>query len=258
MSQHFSTTRFRLMLKLHWAESGRYYLLSFALTIGAMLLLMLPIVGTSQFNSLLYILHILILFGGTMLGGCLFTTTAFAAYSSPRRGIASIMVPASRLEKLAPVLLISLLGSTLVFIIGLQLHERITALATQNIMPGGKYNPIPSEVLEFFGYIYFVLQGATFLGSLYFTKNSLVKTIGAVLIVTLVAFVFNLLLAYHYTEYPRSIDAFPFTFWKIFEPQQRYTITYPEPIGDLVKLIPGLIVVALIGITYVRLREKEI
>jgi len=257
MNQQFNITRFSLMLKLHWAEKGRYYLLSFSLIIGILLMLMLPILGTAQFSWLLYGLHILTLFGGVTLGGCFFTNTAFTAYNSPERGIASIMVPASQLEKFAPVLLISFLGSTLVFVIGLQLHYGITALATQKIMPGGKYNPIPPEVLEFFGYVYFILQGAVFLGSLYFTKNSLIKTISTVFIVTLIAFVFNLLLAYHYTGYPRNVDAFPFTFWNVND-TQRYRILYPSAISSSIRFFLWVVVIALIGITYVRLQEKEI
>ena len=245
------------MLKLHWAENGRYYLLSFILIIGIMLMLMLPIVGTSQFSWLLYGLHILTLLGGVTLGGCFFTSSAFAAYNSSGKGIAAIMVPASRLEKFLPILLISLVGTVLIFVIGLQLHHSIAAVATQRVLPGGKYNPIPPEVLEFFGYVYFILQGAVFLGSLYFTKNSLIKTISTVLIVTLIAFVFNLLLAYDYTGYPRNVDAFPFTFWNVND-TQRYRIHYPSAISSSIRFFLWLVVVALIGITYVRLREKEI
>ncbi|WKN44018.1 hypothetical protein [Tunicatimonas pelagia] len=257
MNQQFNITRFSLMLKLYWAESGRYYLLSLGIAIGTMLMLMLPIVGTSQFSWLLYGLHILTFFGGTMLGGIFFTNTAFAAYNTTERGVSSIMIPASQLEKFAPLLLISLLGSVLVFVTGVQLHQKIATLADQNLAPGGNYKPIPTEVLQFYGYVYFILQGAIFLGSLYFTKNSLIKTISAILVVTLVAFVFNLLLAYHFTGYPRNIDAFPFTVWNVND-TQRYTILYPSAISNLIKVFLGLIVVALIGITYVRLREKEI
>jgi hypothetical protein len=258
MNQQFNMTRFILVLKAYWAENVRSYLLALSLIVGSMLLIMLSIIGTSQFNGLLYTFHVLALFGGTALGGFYFTNTAFANYATSERGVAAIMVPASQLEKYLPILLFSFLGTVSVFVIGFWLHGELVTLANQGIADTRKYEPAPSDVKQFYAYTFFVLQGTLFLGSLYFTKNSLIKTLGSVLIVTILAFVLNLFLTYHFTGYPQSVMAFPFTFWNIFESEQRYTVRYPEPIDDLVEFVPMLIVVALVCITYVRLKEKEI
>ena len=258
MNQQFNLSRFGFVLKLYWAENGKSHLISFGLIIGIMLLLMIPIVGTAQYNDLLFLLHALALFGGVMLGGSLFTSTAFSTYATPGRGIAAIMLPASRLEKFMSVTLPALLFVVLVLVVGDQLHDGLVDLANRNIPAHSrKYQPAPPFVMRFFAFSYFLLQGAVFLGSLYFTKNALIKTLGAVLVVTLLAFVFNMLLAYQFTGQPRNILAFPFIPWDVLL-DQRYRIHYPAPVSSLIRVFLSLVVVAFGYITYVRLKEKEI
>ncbi|MEM9675941.1 MAG: hypothetical protein AAF992_25345 [Bacteroidota bacterium] len=257
MNQQFNTKRFRLVLKSYWAENGRSYLMSIGFTIGIMLLLMLPIAGTPQVIGLLYGLHIFALIGGTILGGCLFTSGAFSAYATSEKGIAAIMIPASQLEKFLVVFLINLISVVLIYTIGLQFHSGIVALANQKIVMGDHYQTAPPELIRFVGFTYFILQGAVFLGSLYFGRNSLLKTLGAVLIITVFAFVFNLFLAYQFTGFSANVFAFPFTFWSVFD-GQRYNLSYPPLIDRLIKVFLGLLVMALVFITYVRLKEKEI
>lgn len=258
MNQQFNLARFGLFLRYYWAENGRSYLISLGLVLGIMLFLMLPIVRATHFNEMLYFLHVLGWFGGTLLGGSLFTSTAFDAYASPERGISTIMLPASRLEKFAVIVLAHLFFVVLIYVVGYWLHDGLVAWANQNIPDEiRKYIAAPYEVLLTLGFSYAILQGAVYLGSLYFPKNSLIKTLGVLLVVVVIAFVFNLYLAYHYTGYPQNVMAFPLSPWILFD-DLRYTISYPPLIGSLVKVFLGFIVVALIGITYVRLKEKEI
>lgn len=258
MNQQFNLSRFNLFLKYYWAENGKSYLISLALIIGIMLFLMLPIVGTDRYRDMLFILHILGLFGGVLLGGSLFTSTAFNSYATSERGISAIMLPASRLEKFLGILLAHLLFASLVFVVGYLLHYGLAGWANQDIPDNQrKYGPAPIEVMLVLGFSYAILQGAVFLGSLYFTENSFIKMLGIVLIVVIVAFIFNLFLAYHFTGYTASVMALPFTFWNVFD-GQTYVVDYPPPMVDLRNIFLGLIVVGLISITYVRLREKEI
>lgn len=258
MNQQFNISRFSLFLKYCWAENSKNYLISLGLIIGIMLLMMLPIVGSDRYREMLAILHILGWFGGVLLGGSLFTSTAFSAYSSPERGISAIMLPGSRLEKFVAIALAHLLFAGLVFIIGYWLHYGLTDWANQGIpVDRRQYSPAPPEVIYGLGFSYAILQGAVFLGSVYFPKNSFIKTVGVLLVLVVVAFVFNLFLAYHFTDYPQNVMAFPFTFWNVFD-DQRYTVQYPAPIGDLVKTFVGMIAVVLVYISYVRLKEKEI
>jgi len=258
MNPQFNITRFGLFLKYYWAENSRSYLISLGLILGIMLFLMLPIARSTHSNEMLYLLHILGWFGGVLLGGSLYTSTAFNAYALPERGISTIMLPASRLEKFAVILLAHLFFAVLIYLVGYWLHDGLVAWANQNIPDDLRgYSVAPYEALLMLGFSYAILQGAVFLGSLYFTKNSLIKTLGVLLGVVVVTFVFNLYLAYHFTGYPQNLMAFPFSPWNLLD-GQRYMISYPPPISDLVKVFLGLVVVALVGITYVRLKEKEI
>ncbi|MGD1890218.1 MAG: hypothetical protein ACFB15_06430 [Cyclobacteriaceae bacterium] len=258
MNQHFNLTRFGLFLKYYWAENSRSYLISLGLVLGIMLLLMLPIVRSTHYNDMLFFLHALGWFGGVLLGGSLYTSTAFNAYASPERGVSTIMLPASRLEKFAAILLAHLFFVVLIYLVGYWLHDSLVALANQAIPNDMRlYSAAPYEVLLTLGFSYAILQGAVFLGSLYFPKNSLIKTLGILLVVVVLTFVFNLSLAYHFTGYPQNVMAFPFSPWNLFD-GQRYLISYPSPISDVVKAFLGLVVVALVGITYVRLKEIEI
>ena len=257
-SQQFNLSRFSLLLKLYWAEHGKSYLISLGLIVGIMASLMAAIVGTSQYNDLLFILHAVAMFGGVMLGGSLFTSTAFAAYASADKGIAAIMLPASQIEKFVSILLPTLLFAVVVFAVGYGLHYGLVDLANDGLLSTSKkYQPAPPFVMHFFAFSYLLLQGAVFLGSLYFTKNAFIKTLGIVLLITSLAFVFNLFLAYQFTGQPRSVMAFPFLPWDVFL-DQRYQVQYPASVSNLIKMFLSLVTVAFGYITYVRLKEKEI
>ena len=259
MNQQFNLSRFSLLLKHYWAETGKSYLISLGLIIGIMLLLMIPIVGTSRYHDLLFILHAFGFLGGIMLGGSLFTSTAFSAYSTPGRGMATSMLPASQLEKFVVILLAHLLFAVLIFVVGYLLHNGLVDIANQNLSVNGrKYQPAPADVMRFFGFSYFLLQGTLFLGSLYFTKNAFIKTLGIVLGVTVLAFIVNMVLAYQFTGEADRVMTFPFTLWNVSEGQQFYQVGLPSFASTLVRLFLGLIVVAFGYITFVRLQEKEI
>ena len=258
MNQKFNLSRFGQLLKHYWAENSKRYLTSFGLIVGLMLFLMLPIVGTSQYSELFYLLHVFAFLGGVMLGGSLFTSTAFSAYSTPERGISAIMLPASRTEKFIVILLIHALFAVLVFAIGHLLHSVLSDLANQGLPEGSReYRPIPDEVARFFGFSYFILQGTLFLGSLYFTKNAFVKTVGVVLIITIIAFIINLQLAFQFVGEADSVITFPFIHWMIYH-DQNYQISFPPVVSTWIRVFLGLIVVAFGYITFVRLQEKEI
>ncbi|MEK6477128.1 hypothetical protein WJR50_06325 [Catalinimonas sp. 4WD22] len=257
MNQTLNISRFWLLLKLYIAEHGRNYLISLMLLLGGMFLLMIPILGTKAYKDMLYILHVMALFG-LMLGSSMFTSTAFNAYNNSSQGIPAIMLPASQIEKFLLILLYNLLFVLTAVLVFYGLHIGIIELANQNIPEGfRKYSLIPSNVGWFFGTFYFLVQGAVFLGSIYFTKNAYIMTLGIFTGVLVIAYLFNAFLVYQFTGYDHNITVFPFTSWTLFL-DKKYTINYPEPIDDLIWVFLGLIVFAMWCITYVRLKEKQI
>nr|WKN36030.1 hypothetical protein K4G66_27060 [Tunicatimonas sp. TK19036] len=257
MNQTLSLPRFQKVLRLHFAEYRKSYLLSLGLCIGGMVLLMSPILLTQQYNDALYIVHISALFG-ILFGSSLFTSTAFNAYSNASQGITAIMLPASQAEKFLVILLTNLLFVLLIGLVFLGLHFGLVDLANEQLLPSSRpYRPIPSEVLRFSLFTYFLLQGCCFMGSIFFKKNAFIMTLGVATAVVVLAFGFNLFLAYQFTGDAEQVMAFPFTFWNVVL-DRRYTIEYPDTINTLIRGFLLLMVVATWGIAYVKLKEKEI
>lgn len=219
---------------------------------------MVPMVLTDGFSQIAEILHLVALLLCVMLGGSLFASTAFNQYADPGSGISAIMIPASRLEKFLVTLFIFLPLAILFIGLFWSLHFGLIDLANQNIPDDGrKYFNLFSGMVTFFTYCYFLIFGVVFLGSLYFPKNSFVKSIAVFGIIAVFASIFNFLLANHFTSYPSFLLAFPFTGWKINE-NKEYTIEFPEPVDTLVWGFLVALVIGFLYIAYVRLREKEI
>lgn len=256
MNQHFNFRRFWLLIRLDFTENGKGYLISSALFIGLMLLMMTPILATETYHDLLGVLHMITVFL-LLLGGSLFTSTIFSAYSTPAKGIPALMIPASRQEKFMAALLINMLFMLAFFFIFWQLHYVITDLANQGLSEdGGRYHYIPAEPRIFFTYCYFLIQGAVFLGSIYFPKNAYIKTLGILLVLATVTYIFNHILALQLSD-ARDVFTFPFSYWKVFN-NGTYVVNFPDAINIMVKAFLGLLVVGLWYITYIRLKEKEI
>ena len=256
MNQLFDPRRFWLLLKLHYAENGKNYLISSAVLIGSMLLFMLPVIIVKGYSSLLEILHFLALFMSVLLGGSLVTSYAFTQYSTPSKGIPALMVPASRLEKFLVAWLFYIVFTATFLVIFWELHHSFLELANRRLPANGRqYHSIPPGPTTFITYLFFLIQGGVFLGSIFFAKLAYVKTAAVLLMVGTVAFTLNYALANHFALYPQDLFTFPFTSWRV---NWRYSIAYPEPVSKLIWAFLILLVVSLWGIAYVRLKEKEI
>lgn len=258
MDQQFNTRRFLFLIKLYQVEKGKTLFTSFGVILGIMLLLMTPILLVSTYSDILFILHIVAFFLCVLLGGALFTSTSFDFYGTPSRGIPALMIPASRLEKFLAVFLVNLIFITLLILLYWMFHHLIVNEANSNLPAEmRKYQPAPPNVTTLFNYSYYLVQAVVFLGSIYFNKNSFLKSIGVILILSLGAVTFHYGLALYFTSYPPQLITLPFTEWTIFY-SRRYVVDFPEPIGKAVWAFLILMVVSVWFIAYVRLKEKEI
>lgn len=257
MNQSLNISRIGLLFKLHFTENGRSFLMSIGLSVGGMLVLMSPILATKGYNDLLFILHVSAILG-ILLGSSLFSSNAFNAYNNPSQGIPAIMLPASRLEKFLVIWLINLFFIVMIIVTFYLLHHGIIELAKQDIPATHRqYHPMPTEVIRFFGFTYFIVQSACFLGSIYFSKHAFLMTIGILTGIVIIAFVFNLTLAYQFTGNPTQVTTFPFIFWEVIT-DRRYVVSFPASTQKQIYVFLSLLVVAIWGVTYVRLKEKQI
>jgi hypothetical protein len=254
----FSLPRFWLLLKLHFAENGRNYLISSSVLIGFMLLLLTPVLLSRVWSPVLEFLHPIALFVCVHLGGSLMASMAFLQYSTPVKGIPALMVPASRLEKFLVAWLFYILLTTLFLVLFWKLHHLFYEMANHKLPVGRpRYRTIPTQPGIFLTYLFFLIQAGTFLGSIYFPKYAYVKSAAALLVVGTMGFISHYLLANHFASYPDQLITFPFTSWKVIR-NQVYQIDYPDTAAILVWVFLVLLIVSLWGLAYVRLKEKEI
>jgi len=229
MNQPTSIYRLWLLFRLFLAERGMTYLFALGLIVAISLVLMLPILFTKGYHDILFVLHAFALFGPVMLGGSLFTSTAFSHYNSQSRSIQAIMLPASQLEKYLFILVTHVIFMLSIWLIFWHLHLWITEVANASIPDGSRrYNAIPPEVKEYFVFFYFLIQSIVFLSSIYFSSQVFIKSLIVVLFVGLTAILLHLGLAYQMTGITSQINSLPFMAWNVFRNSRSYTIQYPD------------------------------
>lgn len=261
MNQTFDFRRFWLFTKLEITEKGRNYLMMGGLLLAMLLLLMLPIIFSRQNSQIMLMLHALALFMVVIFGGSLYTSQVFSQYSSPATGISAIMIPASRAEKYFGALFINLCFSVPFVLLFMKLHYGTISYVNTLLPPTEQpYKPIPESFLTYFINLYIITQGAIFLGSIYFSKFSFIKS-------AIIAFLSYLLVgglylwqALHFTSYPSKLVSFPFTSWELwyYKLNKSYYVPFPSTFQYVVNSFPFFLLLALWYIAFVRLKEKQI
>jgi len=280
-NQLFSFSRWRLLVAKHWAEHSRRYLLSLLAIAGlyaAWFAFMIaidayaPMAANMQFSA--YIV-------GLYSVGCLYASTLFSELSTKKDALPWLSLPASQLEKL----LCSLFFGVILFYISFTLvfycvdyimvqwsnnityrHPRFFPGTQIRILPVTLYNlfsaegaPVPEKDYHLFTSLYFAIQAAFLLGSVYFTRYSVIKTAIAVLL-----FVLGFVVLQRVIIYPLLPKGWSNDFLSWSKP-----LYDTGPPGDEVRLPAGLAGgLTLLGqfglplffwfVTYLRLKEKEV
>ena len=262
MNQTFDFHRFGLMLKLDLAEKGRNYLFMAALLVVLLLLLMVPVAMSTEHSNIRESLHFIALFMIVLLGSSFFTNAVFTQYASPSTGMASLMVPASKMEKFLSAWVINLLFIIPFIIFFWQLHYITIDIANAKIpLKEHKYGHIPDQMMQYFTYCYFLMHGCLFLGSLFFTKASYIKTAAITIAIFLIAGLLQIVLANEFTAHPDHLTTFPLAGWRVWYADSGYNafeIFYPDSYKIVLYGCPMLILVSIWYITFLRLKEKEI
>ncbi len=260
MNQVFDIRRFMQLVKLDSAEKGKNYILMAGLLAGFLLALLFPIVVVHGYNTVLLLFHALALFMVVMFGGSLFTSTVFSHYGRPDTGIAAIMVPASRLEKFLNALLTTLLFIVPFTVFFIKFHYWSVEYANSRLPADGiRYYPIPADVMRYFVYMHIIIQGAVFLGSIWFNRLSYIKTALVLFLLAVFSFGINLAFGYFSTGAPSKMVAFPFSGWQLwYKSGQQYSLTHTEPVRSLVYIFPLIFLASTWYISFIRLKEKEI
>jgi hypothetical protein len=257
MNQVFNFHRFGLLLKLDFAENGKRNILSFVVIFALMLLLMNPFIDYESIQMEATFLHILAL-GLVMFCGSLLTSISFSKYSESSQGIAAISLPASQTEKFLAILLINLIFMTILIGLFLWLHFTFADMIIEMYPNKRVITKLPLNVTLLMVFLFFLIQGSTFLGSIYFTKSGYIKTASILLGVVIIIFFVNSAIVTQLTNGENYVQGVPFSSWNFSRQGRYYTAESGGAYSKMIKAFLGLAVVSLWYIAYVRLKEKEI
>jgi hypothetical protein len=270
MNQFFSPQRFSLLVAKHWADNRRRYVLSVVAVIGLLFIWfvfnMLADTTTRMGKTIQAITFFLLLLGA----GIFYANQYFRDLGAKPKGINFLLVPASTFEKLLCSILFTCIFFFIAFVAAFYLVDVIMITISEKL-----YNtPLPENekgILNIFEagrlpaednspinliWFYFSIQGAFLLGSVYFEKNSFIKTIIAGFLVFFILF----LIAYLcYNMMPEG-DYASLGSYQIFNDDKKdFLVTVPVWITkflfySLMYGTPPFLWLA----TYYRLKEKQV
>lgn len=271
MNQIFNIHRFALSLRLEVAEKGRNYVLMAFLMAFAMTVLMVPITMSREFSGFREVLHHFALILIVLFGSSLFTSSALTQFSDPATGISALMTPASAIEKFLSSLLFNLLFLVPLLCFFWWLHFYTMEIANANIINQAfKYHPVTTDILNYITFGYFVIQAFIFLGSIFFRKNTYIKTAVVAVVIAFTVSIANMMIASNFADNPTKTVAMPLSGWKLWYYSEdgspakwRFaSIYYYLPLSDNLQLIAQLVTATLIVLlwtcAYYQLKEREI
>jgi hypothetical protein len=280
MNQTFSFNRWSMLVSKHWVENRRRYLLSLLAIAGLMIAWYCFILTMDAIDPLGVFFQYITYYGGLYFVGCLYASMLFADLQSKTAGIGWLSLPASTVEKLLCALLFGVflffIAYTLVFYLVdipmvqlsnklIESHPRtwpnsdqfVPELAVYNVF-SAKAGPALEPEYHIILLGFFAVQAVFVLGSVYFTRNSFIKTIVVVLLFLLILILLFLKLVgamlpagWHYT----------FFHWDQFDSSWKQLKTVRLPAwtdGILVFLLQYSLPFIFWIITYIRLKEKEV
>lgn len=211
-NQIFSLARWLLLVKKHWMENRKRYLLAFLAMAGLSLTWFSFILLMTNYHEVPVVMQFLSYFIGLYFIGALFASSAFAGLGNKGEGVDYLSVPASHLEKLLCAILFSLFLFFIAFnlafylvdipMVKLSRHFMTTRYTAWRVVPfeiGDNYclniftgagEPPPFRGNTILIYGFFAVQSAFILGSIYFRSYAFIKTIVTVLLLMLVGMLF--------------------------------------------------------------------
>lgn len=279
MNQLFDFKRWMLLVAKHWSENRKKYLLSLVAIVALMVIWYSFIMLVEQNDPFPEEIQLATYYIGMALIGCLFGSLLFADIAGGPKAMHHMSVPASTLEKLLCGLLYGVVIFFICYTAIFYLVDFIMINVSNSIQVNYWKTRDPEHVVKiykvvnmfkssnpeadmpinyFFMLIYFNLQIAFILGSVYFPSYSFIKTCITLLVVFLV-FVF-LLVNVMDGFLPRGHYVDGFTTYRVMEnrPVVR-AASLPEWFAYTVNFLfkYGFILLFL-SATYFRLKEKEV
>jgi hypothetical protein len=282
MNQLFSFNRWLLLVRKHWSENKKKYLLGLLALTGIMIVWFVFNIIFNPYNSMDATIQYGTYYVGIFITGCLYGSTLFSELSSKSKGINYLAVPASHLEKVISTLLygtvLFFLCYTVLFyfadIIMVKVSNAVSLSYWKKHYPSldnyharevvnvfwteQRAGRVEVNIASIFLLSYIATQSAFILGSVYFEKFSFIKTTLALIAVWLIVLLFVDKVLGSWVPWGRFNDGF--SHYMVYgEGDTEKIIRLPEWVNTIVLFLLKYAFAPICWVvTYFRLKEKEI
>ena len=271
MNQTFSFHRVGLLIAKHWSENKKRYLLSVLAFMGLLIVWFLFVMLTDNdypmaegFQQISYLFSLFI-------AGTFYASQQFSELGSKGRGSNFILVPASATEKLLCGLFYTFVAFFVVFTAAFYAVDALMVGIANAVNPLPEPTPVANifKTSEpradqnenlYFLLIFFTVQSAFLLGSVYFEKYSFIKTS-----ISLALLFFAFFTLFYYLHEGLLPDNGGYhkgflTSYRIYsDTGENKLIQLPHWIGNVLKFLFLYAVTPLLWLVmYHRLKEKEV
>lgn len=276
MNPSFDFGRWGLLVRQHWIENKKRYLLSIGAMAGILFMWFFFVVISEDTEPMNAMVQRGTYFFLLFIGGCFYASQFYRELGSRSKAINYLLLPSSSLEKLLVSLLYAVVLYFITFTAIFYLVDVIMVTVVNTIHPtytepGVNGYIRKASVVNVFGWFgvtngvpfflsaYFAIQAAFLLGSVYFEKYSFVKTVISLFCIFLLIYLVNgFLLESMLPEgsYLRDIGSF-----RVFnnEDGADYLVELPNGVRDvIIGLVKYGFPFFFWVVTYFRLKEKEV
>jgi hypothetical protein len=272
MNQFFSFNRFSLLVSKHWADNKKRYLLSVIAFIGLLLAWFVFTLLVDSGAPMGKGLQMVTFFFSLFAVGSFYASQYFRDLGSRARGINFLLVPASAFEKILCALLYTVVLFFIVFTSVFYLVDVLMVSAANSFLASdipdhekGLVNVFEAASIPFDQkstlnalLIFFAIQAAFLLGSVYFAKYSFIKTIISGFVVFFIVFCF-VFFVYDMMPDGSYTNGFLTSYIIKSNGKNDYLVSVPRWLGQLLHylLVYGITPFLWI-VTYFRLKEKQV
>jgi hypothetical protein len=276
MNSSFDLGRWILLVKQHWIENKKRYLLSIVAMAGVLFMWFFFIALVDDNSPMEALMQRGTYYFLLFISGCFFASQFFRELGSRSKGINYLLLPASSLEKVLVsifyvVILFFLTFTAVFYIVDVIMVTLVNAIhpAYTEVGPNGVVRK--AEITNVFGWFgvtngvgffmsaYFAFQAAFLLGSVYFEKYSFIKTVISLFFILLVLYLGTWFMAESIMPnggYHKDIGSY-----QIVDNNNGngYLVELPEALRDLlIGLFKYGFPFFFWVVTYFRLKEKEV
>jgi hypothetical protein len=272
MNQFFNFKRFSLLVSKHWADNKKRYLLSVIAFTGVLIAWFVLTMLVDSNIRMGKSIQMVSFFFSLFVVGSFYANQYFRDLGSRAKGINFLLVPASAFEKILCSLLYTVILFFIVFIAVFYLVDVLMVAIAKGWFTTdtpdkekGLLNVFDAANLPFDGksslnifLIFFAIQSAFLLGSVYYAKFSFIKTIISGFVVFFIVFCFIYFL---YDMMPKGdyVGGFLSSYRVHNDGKDDYLVRIPGWFGRILYyfLVYGVAPFLWI-VTYFRLKEKQV